>query len=139
MGQIQSAVNNLTTNVMGATFGKKIATGLNAMAASEKSAKAADFSYGNDLNKIMGEAMATNPKLKESKYYEKALSLMQSKKDLMMNQRANWRAYRDSFAKGSEEWNEAERVGQERRSANLEDFKTSLAKLGKPGRPKGGR
>lgn len=140
---IQSDVNKLIGSIEGGALAvqhisqqKKISdtAELEKKKAEEEAKKNA--SYGNQLNSILGQAMSTNPKLKDKKYFDKALSIMEGKKAMMLAQRDATREYRNQFSIDSPEYKKIEAEGQARKEANFKEFEKEIANIGKVGRPK---
>ena len=140
----QQAINGLIGSVSAGalaishtTSQAKLAKQAEADLAAKKEEARKNASYGNELNKILGEALESNPKLKEKKYFDKALTMMEGKRAMMMAQREATRQYRNQFAQGSSEYNVIETEGQARKAANFDEFRKSIAQLGRRGRPRG--
>ena len=140
----QSQINGLIGQTTGA-----IAAGIH-LANQEKMAKAAELkqkaaeeeeakekSYGNELNRILGEETVNYPEFKDPDMFNKALDMMEGKKAMMLAQREAVRTYRNQYAKDSEEYNLIESEGQERKQANFQEFRESLRQLRKGGNSNG--
>lgn len=136
MGAIQQSMNSMLGSVAGAVVASKVGKAADSLGAEKAAKEKTAASYGNQVDAIVGEALATNPKLEDAKYMKKALRMAESKKRLMMSQRDAWRQYRNSLKDNPEAYAEAEQIGQERKQKNLDDLKQSLSRIGKPGRPK---
>lgn len=137
----QQSINNLVGSITAGALGVSHSISQAAIAKSAKlEVQSAELerqkeqSYGNELNKILGEALQTNPKLKEKKYFDKALDMMEGKRAMMMAQREATRQYRNQFAPSSKEYSQIETAGQERKAANFAEFRENLRKLGNRGR-----
>ena len=136
----QSSINNMIGTIGGSIVAAKALSNQSKMAkAADNENKAAaeekkkQASYGNELNKILGEETLNNPEFQDPKMFNKALDMMEGKKAMMLAQREAVRTYRNQYAKDSKEYAAIESEGQERKQANFQEFRESLRKLGKGG------
>lgn len=141
----QSSINNVAGSIVTAVQAKAAkdfsehVKSVNA----EKEAKALEEtkkiqSYDANIAATLTEAMATNPKLKDAKYFEKAMQMVEGERALRLGQRESTRRLRDAHVPGSPEYNAIEEAGQARKQSNEIRFKEQLLKLGQRGRPKKG-
>ena len=140
----QSSINGMIGTIGSAIVAGKALSNQSKMAdaaqiekdkAAEEAKKQA--SYGEELNKILGEETLNNAKFKDPEMFNKALDMMEGKKAMMLAQREAVRTYRNQFSKGSEEYNMIESEGQARKEANFQEFRKSLRKLRKGGKSNG--
>ena len=115
----------------------KIAKTAEIEAAAQKEEQKKQASYGQTLNEILGQALEENPKLMEKKYFDKALTMMEGKRAMMMAQREATRTYRNQYAPSSKEYQAIETAGQERKTQNFNEFRQSLLKLGTRSKKRG--